>query len=97
MINMQTISEEIAKLEESQASFPVCQKLADLYIVRDHLMQKQGGNYEQYNRSDYGYYERGGNSGNNSSNYTMYNDGYYNNRMMDNTDNRPRMSNPSMR
>ena len=83
MINMQTISEEIAKLEESQASFPVCQKLADLYIVRDHLMQKQGGNYEQYNRSDYGYYERGGNSGNN--------------RMMDNTDNRPRMSNPSMR
>ncbi len=39
MINMQTISDEIAKLEESQASFPVCQKLADLYIVRDHLIQ----------------------------------------------------------
>ena len=91
MINMQTISDEIAKLEESQASFPVCQKLADLYIVRDHLMQKQG-------QSNYGYYERGGNSGNNS-NYAMYNDGgyYTNNRMtMDNMDNRPlRMSNPA--
>ena len=82
MINMQTISDEIAKLEESQASFPVCQKLADLYIVRDHLMQKQG-------QSNYGYYERGGNNGNNS-NYAMYNDGgyYTNNRMtMDNMDN----------
>ena len=91
MINMQTISDEIAKLEESQASFPVCQKLADLYIVRDHLMQKQG-------QSNYGYYERGGNNGNNG-NYTMYNDGgyYTNNRMtMDNMDNRPpRMSNPA--
>ena len=91
MINMQTISDEIAKLEESQASFPVCQKLADLYIVRDHLMQKQG-------QSNYGYYERGGNSGNNS-NYAMYNDGgyYTNNRMtMDNMDNRPpHMSNPT--
>jgi hypothetical protein len=91
MINMQTISDEIAKLEESQASFPVCKKLADLYIVRDHLMQKQG-------QSNYGYYERGGNSGNNS-NYAMYNDGgyYTNNRMtMDGMDNRPpRMSNPA--
>jgi len=90
MINIQTISDEISKLEESQASFPVCQKLADLYIVRDHLMQKQG-------QSNYGYYERGGNNGNNS-NYAMYNnDGYYtNNRMtMDGMDDRPpRMSNP---
>lgn len=89
MINMQTISDEIAKLEESQASFPVCQKLADLYIVRDHLMQKQG-------QSNYGYYDRGGG---NNSNYNMYNDnGYYtNNRMtMDSMESRPsRMSNPA--
>ena len=91
MINMQTISDEIAKLEESQASFPVCQKLADLYIVRDHLMQKQGS-------SNYGYYERGGGNGGNSGNYSMYNDNntYYNNRMMEEMENRPprMMSNP---
>ena len=49
-------------------------------------------------QSNYGYYERDGNSGNNS-NYAMYNDGgyYTNNRMtMDNMDNRPpHMSNPA--
>lgn len=65
MINMQTISEEISKLENSQASFPVCQKLADLYIVREHLMKKQQGgnyarnrrNYENYGNYNYGNYE----------------------------------------
>jgi hypothetical protein len=87
MINIQTISDEISKLEESQASFPVCQKLADLYIVRDHLMQKQG-------QSNYNYYERGGG---NNGNYSMYdNNSYYTNRTMEEMENRPprMMSNP---
>lgn len=92
MINMQTIMEEISKLEESQASYPVCQKLADLYIVKDHLMQKQGGDYT----SNYSYYDRGGNG---RSNYGMYRDNeYYDARMYTDMDmNKPRMSNPVMR
>lgn len=92
MINMQTIMEEISKLEESQASYPVCQKLADLYIVKDHLMQKQGGDYT----SNYNYYDRGGNG---RSNYGMYRDNeYYDARMYTDMDmNKPRMSNPVMR
>lgn len=59
-------------------------------------MQKQNGNYEQYNRNDYGYYERSGNN----NNYAMYNDGgnnYTNKMMMDNIDGRAaHMSNPGL-
>lgn len=101
MIDMKTISDEISKLESSRASYPTCQKLADLYIVKDHLMKKQGGGDYNYNRNNYGYYERGGNSGNTggSSNYSMY-ENY--NMMMDDEmgmgmERPPRMSTPSMR
>lgn len=83
MIDIQTIQDEIARLEGSKASYPVCQKLADLYVVKDHLMKKQG---------EYGYYNRGGQGG--GSNYTMYDD-----RMMEDEMGmgRSRMSMPSMR
>lgn len=75
-MDLKVISDEISRLESSKASYPTCQRLADLYIVKENLMKKQGGNYE---RNNYGYYERGGNSGNSSS-YGMYD---YDERMMD--------------
>lgn len=100
MIDLRTIESEIEKLEEGHASYPTCQKLADLYVVKDHLMEKGGGTSyarggSNYNRggSNYGYYNRG-----NNSNYTMYDD-YYDGRMMDDemTGMKSRMSMPSMR
>lgn len=95
MIDLQTINEEIKKLERSQATYPVCQKLADLYVVKDHLTQKQGGNYsyERCGRSVYPMYDRN----NGSSNYGMDNY-YYDERMMDEMEmgRPPRMSMPSM-
>lgn len=37
MLNLDEINEEIAKLEECNCtSYQVCEKLAILYIVRDH-------------------------------------------------------------
>lgn len=94
MIDIRTISDEISKLESSKASYPTCEKLADLYIVKDHLMKKQG-NYE-YARdggSNYGMYERGGNS-----NYGRYeNYGMMDDEMGMEMGRSPRMSMPSMR
>lgn len=96
MMDLQTISEEISRLEKQKPSYATCEKLADLYIVRDHLMQKQGGSYENY--ANYGRdrenYARGG-----SGNY-MYDDYNYNYKMMEGgmeMDRSPRMSTPSMR
>ena len=41
MINIDEINEEINKLEESECTtYPICQKLAILYIVRDHFNKK---------------------------------------------------------
>lgn len=41
MIDIDEINEEIEKLEESECTtYPVCQKLAILYIVRDHFNKK---------------------------------------------------------
>ena len=38
MINIDEINEEINKLEESECTtYPICQKLAILYIVKDHF------------------------------------------------------------
>lgn len=38
MLNIEEINEEIKKLEESDCTtHSICQKLASLYIVRDHL------------------------------------------------------------
>lgn len=38
MIDINEINEEIKKLEESECTtYPICQKLAILYIVRDHF------------------------------------------------------------
>lgn len=97
MIDLQTIMDEIAKLEGSQATFPVCQKLADLYIVKDHLMQKQDYNYERgqsnyaRGRSNYGMYENNG-----GNNYAMRPD-YYTEEMMGDRMRESRMSMPIMR
>ena len=41
MINIDEINEEINKLEESECTtYPICQKLAILYIVRDHFNKR---------------------------------------------------------
>lgn len=37
MINVDVINGEIAALEEKDTNYAVCQKLAWLYVVRDHL------------------------------------------------------------
>lgn len=40
MISLQEINKEIEELENSgHTSYAVCEKLANLYIVRDHLME----------------------------------------------------------
>jgi len=36
MIDMKTIEEEIKKLEESNMTYNVCDKLASLYIIREY-------------------------------------------------------------
>ena len=41
MLNMDMINEEIKALEECNTSYAVCEKLAMLYIIRDHY---KGGN-----------------------------------------------------
>lgn len=41
MINIAEINKEIAKLENSnKTTMSICQQLAILYVVRDHLMNK---------------------------------------------------------
>lgn len=99
MMDLQTISEEISRLEEQKPSYKVCEKLADLYIVKENLMKKQGSSYTNYGRdggnSNYTNYARGGN------NY-MYDDYNYNYRMMEDDmemgmGRPPRMSMPVMR
>lgn len=37
MLNMEEINKEISRLENAKCSYSVCEKLAALYIVRDHL------------------------------------------------------------
>ena len=44
MISLEKIEQEIRELEESgSTSYAVCEKLATLYTVRDHLVDKYGG------------------------------------------------------
>ena len=43
MINVDEISEEIAKLESQPASYAVIEKLSWLYTVRDHLKPTPSG------------------------------------------------------
>lgn len=41
MLNIEEINEEIKKLEESECTtYSICQKLASLYIVKDHLSKE---------------------------------------------------------
>ena len=43
MISLEKIEKEIKDLEESgSTTFAVCEKLATLYIVKDHLIEKYG-------------------------------------------------------
>lgn len=111
MMDLQTITEEIAKLEAQKPSYGVCAKLADLYIVKENLMKKQSDSYANYGRSRENYanygrdrenyerenYARGGGRG---GNY-MYDDYGYNRIMEDEMEmgmDRPsRMSMPSIR
>lgn len=37
MVSIETIEEEILNLEKRDTSYAVCERLAWLYIVRDHL------------------------------------------------------------
>lgn len=37
MVSIETIEEEILDLEKRDTSYAVCERLAWLYIVRDHL------------------------------------------------------------
>ena len=41
MISIEEVEKSILELEQADTSFAVCAKLADLYIVRDHLIQRQ--------------------------------------------------------
>lgn len=44
LISIEKIEQEIKELEESgSTSYAVCEKLATLYTVRDHLIDKYGG------------------------------------------------------
>lgn len=83
MMDIQTIIDEIARLETQKPSYGNCAKLADLYIVKENLMKKQGGgsaSYANYGRNEnYENYARGG-RGRNNSNY-MYDD--YDYKMID--------------
>lgn len=107
MMDLQTVSEEIAKLEAQKPSYAVCAKLADLYIVKENLMKKQSGSYANYGRGNYENYGRGrenyerenyARSGGRGGNYG-FDDYEYNYRVMeDDMEMRsPRMSMPSMR
>ena len=41
MLSLEKINETIIELERSDTSFAVVDKLADCYIVRDHLIEQQ--------------------------------------------------------
>ena len=41
MIDLNEINKTILMLEEKDTTYATCEKLADLYIVRDHLAQPQ--------------------------------------------------------
>lgn len=52
MLDMDEINKEIKKLEECNCTtYSVCQKLASLYIVRDHF--KNSENYKMNNNHSY--------------------------------------------
>ena len=40
MIDLETVEREISELEARQASYKLCERLSWLYIVRDHLYEK---------------------------------------------------------
>ncbi len=45
MIDLETVENEINKIEVTcDTSFRACERLAWLYIVRDHLMRRRGSN-----------------------------------------------------
>lgn len=46
MLNFQDIQETIEKLEQSPTNLPNCEKLACLYIVRDHMKQSENISHE---------------------------------------------------
>lgn len=48
MLSLETIEREIDELEHREASYRVCERLAWLYTVRDHIMPKAG-----YETTDY--------------------------------------------
>lgn len=94
MMDLQTISEEITRLETQKPSYGVCAKLADLYIVKENLMKKQGGTqYANYGRGRENY-ARGGNYMYDEYNYKMMEDDMDMGMEMGRS---PRMSMPSMR
>ena len=44
MLNLQEIDEAIAELESGKTTYSACAKLADLYAVREHIMQEMNQN-----------------------------------------------------
>ena len=52
MLNLKEINQEIKNLENSEnTSYSICQKLAILYIVRDHLENSPSKNVESISAS----------------------------------------------
>lgn len=43
MISLETVEREISELEARETSYKVCERLAWLYIVRDHLIPQSRG------------------------------------------------------
>ena len=41
MLDIEEINKEIEKLENRETSYSVCEKLAVLYTVRDHMMKNK--------------------------------------------------------
>lgn len=51
MVDLETIEGEIRALERMSASYQVCERLAWLYIVRDHIRRSDGA--VAYGESDF--------------------------------------------
>lgn len=48
MINLETIERSIDELEHREASYRTCERLAWLYVVRDHLLPSSRDERTQY-------------------------------------------------
>ena len=51
MVSIEEINAAIQQLEDREASFTTCAKLADLYAVRDQIMRKERPQGRSYSRS----------------------------------------------